>query len=274
MSVIWLAALGAWAAAWHVLWFRAAPRLGLRKANFLGSEIMASYGVVSWGYCTALIAALAVAGRVKPQDALIYISVTAAMCALGLVDDIWGSREVGGFLGHFRKLLFQRTLTTGAVKAIGGGLVGAAAGYAVSDADPVRWLLAALLIPLAANLLNIMDLRPGRAAAVFLAALGVTCIAALGRIQAGPAVAATAVVTLAWAAAVDSRGRAMMGDSGANSLGAALGLTIAINTGPFFQAGAIAIIAAIHAYSEKRSISKLIESNPVLHRIDRLLGVR
>lgn len=273
MKLLWLGALAASAAAWHVLWYRAAPRLGLRKPNFLGSEIMASYGVVSWGYYTALIAVLISAKQASWHAARIYVGVTTAMCVLGLIDDIWGSREVGGFAGHFKRLFTQAKVTTGAVKALGGGLVGVAAGYAVSGGDPVRWLLAALLIPLSANLLNLLDLRPGRAAAVFFAALGVTCIAAWGKMQAPLVVAAIAVVALAWAT-VDSRGRAMMGDSGSNSLGAALGLTVALNTGPLYQAVTIAAIAAIHAYSEKRSISDLIERSPVLRRVDRILGVR
>lgn len=258
---------------WHAAIFRLSPRLGLVKPNFRKTPIMASYGIVSFGYMVAAIVALASAGLVEWRHAMLYLWVMGAMWALGAADDIWGSRDVGGFLGHFRKLFTQGEVTTGAVKAIGGGVVGIAAGYAISEGQPVRWALAAVLIPLAANMLNLLDLRPGRAAAVFFAGLVVTYTVTLGRLQAPWVVAAIAVVAFAWAAA-DSRGRAMMGDSGSNSLGAALGVTMALSTGIAFQLAAILCIAALHVFSERHSISDLIERNPILRRLDRLVGVR
>ncbi|OFX16735.1 MAG: hypothetical protein A2Z18_04040 [Armatimonadetes bacterium RBG_16_58_9] len=65
----------------------------------------------------------------------------------------------------------------------------------------------------------------------------------------------------------------MMGDAGANALGAALGLTVALDA-PVLMLPAIALMIAIHAYSERNSISDLIERNRVLRSIDRRLGVR
>jgi hypothetical protein len=82
-----------------------------------------------------------------------------------------------------------------------------------------------------------------------------------------------AVVAFAWGI-VDSRGRAMMGDAGSNMLGAALGLTIALGTGIAVHVAAIVVFAGVHWYSEKRSISALIESSRMLRAIDRRLGVR
>jgi UDP-GlcNAc:undecaprenyl-phosphate/decaprenyl-phosphate GlcNAc-1-phosphate transferase len=261
------------AAVWHLVIFRLSPRLGLIRPNFRKQPIMASYGIASFGYVAALISILYVYDVVLWQHALLYLWVMAAMWALGVADDLWGSREVGGFLGHFRKLLTQGKVTTGVVKAIGGGIVGIGAGEAVCGGDPLRWVLAAVLIPLMANALNLLDLRPGRAAAVFFLGLGVTCIVTLGRLQAPWVVGAIALVAFVWAIP-DSRGRAMMGDSGSNSLGAALGVTMALNTGITFQLVAILCIAALHLFSEKHSISDLIERNRALRRLDRLLGVR
>lgn len=273
MTTLTLLILVVIAIVWHIIVFRLAPRVGLVKPNFRKSSVMASYGVVSFGYMAAVIAALATLGVVQSRHAVLYLWVMAAMCGLGLMDDLWGSREVGGFAGHFRRLLCEGKVTTGVVKAIGGGVVGVGAGYQISNGDPARWVTTALLVPLSANLLNLVDLRPGRAAAVFFLALGVTYITALGSLQAGWIVASVAVIALAWAVP-DSLGKAMMGDSGSNSLGAALGVTMAINTGIIFQSAAILVIAALHLYSEKCSISNLIERNRVLNWIDRKLGVR
>ncbi len=267
------AAIALFAVAWHLIIARLAPRLRLVRPNFAGKQILSSYGVIWFGYVAAIVFALQRMGYAPPHLARLYPAVMGAMWALGAIDDIFGSREVGGFKGHFRKLLLERKLTTGAVKALGGGVVGLAAGWSVSGGDVLKWALAAALIPLSANVLNLVDLRPGRAVAVFFVGIGVTCICARGSLPAPWIVGAICAVTLVFAVS-DSRGRAMMGDSGSNALGAALGLTIVLGTGLVFQAATVIVLVAVHVYSEKRSISGLIEGNRVLRAIDRRLGVR
>lgn len=257
---------------WHVLVLRLAPRLGLVKPNFRKKPILASYGLIQFPYIVAIGTIFAEYGRMAWSDTRLYLSVMAAMWILGAIDDIWGSREVGGFKGHFKKLIFERKLTTGAVKALGGGAVSLVAGHAIHPHSLLQAALAAIAIALATNTLNLFDLRPGRAVAVFFAGLGVTCIVTCGRLVASPLIAAIAAIALVFGIA-DSRGKAMMGDSGSNSLGAALGLTIALSA-PNWIIPAILLFAAVHIYSEKRSITELIEQNRVLRAIDRYLGVR
>ena len=258
---------------WHIAIFRLSPKLKLIKLNFNKQPIMASYGIVSFVYITAIAGALTVLGYSDARHTALYLGVMGAMWVLGILDDMLGSREVGGFKGHFKKLFFERKLTTGAVKAIGGGLVSLTAGWFISGGDPIRWALAFLVIALATNTLNLLDLRPGRAVAVFFFGLGVTYILVRGSMAAPWIVGTIAVVTFIFAV-IDSRGLAMMGDSGSNAIGAALGLSIALNTGLIAQLIAITFFAAIHIYSEKHSISALIERNRVLKCIDRRLGVR
>jgi len=260
------------AVAWHVLIARLAPRLGLVKPNFRKTPILASYGLIAFPYIAAAGAILASRGFLSYKHLWLYIGTMGAMWVLGAIDDIWGSREVGGFAGHFRRLIVEHRLTTGAVKAIGGGMVALVAGYAIYGHDLFRTLTAGVTIALSANLLNLFDLRPGRAVAVLFAGLVVTCIISRAKLAACPLIAAITAVALIFGI-VDSRGRAMMGDSGSNCLGAALGLTIALST-PNWMLPAIALIVAVHIYSEKHSISGLIESNGVLRAMDRFLGVR
>ena len=257
---------------WHVIIVQLAPRLGLVKPNFRGKPIMSSYGLMAFPYIVVAAIALARLHYVTWAHIYLYLPVMGAMWVLGAIDDIWGSREVGGFKGHFRKLLLERKLTTGAAKAIGGGLVALMAGCNVYHHDFAYALLAASVIALATNLLNLLDLRPGRAVAVLFAGLGVTYILKCGRLIASPLVAVIALIALVFGFA-DSRGKAMMGDSGSNCLGAALGLTIVLNA-PLWMIPALALMAAVHVYSEKRSISALIDGNRLLRAIDRCLGVR
>ncbi len=267
---------------WHALVVRLAPRLGLVKPNFQKKPILASYGLIQFPYIVvaALVLVYGFPPRSVPETQAsvetpivwLYLAVMGAMWVLGAIDDLWGSREVGGFKGHFRKLLIDRKLTTGAVKAMGGGVVALAAGWILHPDDPIQAGLAAMVIALSSNMLNLFDLRPGRAVAVLFCGLGVTCILTCGRLVASPLIAAVAVIALLFGIA-DSRGRAMMGDSGSNSLGAALGVTIALSA-PNWVIPAIILFVVLHVYSEKRSISELIERNRALRAIDRYLGVR
>lgn len=257
---------------WHVAALRFAPRLGLLKPNFQKTPVMASYGLVQFPYIVAVAVLLGTLRWTSWKHVHLYLCVMAAMWLLGVVDDIWGTREVGGFKGHFRKLLVEHKLTTGAVKAIGGGLVALCAGYWIFQADPIRAVLAAAVIALATNLINLFDLRPGRAVAVLFLGLVVTYIVKYGRLVALPLVGAIAAIAFLFGIS-DSRGKAMMGDSGSNSLGAALGITVALSA-PNWMIPAIIVMAAVHVYSEKHSISGTIEANRVLREIDKRLGVR
>jgi len=259
-------------AAWHLLILHLSPTLGLVKPNFKHKTIPASYGIIMLGY---MLAGLAFIATMFPLTRILVIPVmftASSMCILGFVDDVFGSREASGFRGHFRMLLGQGKLTTGAAKAIGGGLVGISAGYFIADGNNIRWILAALLIPLGANTLNLLDLRPGRACGFLLFALLLVIPFAYGNAN-WVIVALVAVVTLAFAIP-DGLGKAMMGDSGSNQLGAILGVLVASQAHILFQITAVICMVGIQLYSEKHSITALIERNQLLRKIDRILGVR
>lgn len=203
---------------------------------------------------------------------ILYIASIGGMAALGLLDDAFGTREAGGFAGHFKKLLLERKLTTGMVKAIGGGILALAVGYTISR-EPVVRLLNALLIALCANALNLVDLRPGRALGVF--AFGLLVILAVCglRISGAWPLAALLVPTVAIARA-EVTGRGMMGDTGSNALGAALGLTLALDAPLWAKIAAVVVLVCLHVFCERYSLTRTIERNSTFKKIDSLLGVR
>jgi len=154
---------------WAILSNMSRGKLGLLKRNFKGRPVMAAYGLDLFGYIV-IVAALktifqpaAASGHVVMS----YVAAMGGMWALGMIDDIHGDRSSKGMRGHFRELLLHGKLTTGAVKAIGGLVLGFVLGLAVSNGDPVVIISSVLLIPLSANAINLMDLRPGRACGVF-----------------------------------------------------------------------------------------------------------
>jgi len=164
----------------------------------------------------------------------------AAVAALGLADDLWSGPE-RGFRGHLRS-----GRTTGVLKLVGIPLVGLIATRKVSGA---------LLVGLAANAVNQVDTRPGRALKAYL--LGALALGA----PAGPA-----VLLLPY----DLREKAMLGDSGSNAFGAMLGLSSVSRLTGKGRWLAIGALAGLTLLGERRSLGELIERTPGLSALDRL----
>ncbi|HEV7527690.1 MAG TPA: hypothetical protein VGO29_02220 [Solirubrobacteraceae bacterium] len=196
--------------------------------------------------------------------------------ALGLIDDTLGEHsEAGrphgapvprGWRGHGGALL-RGELSTGALKA-GGSLGLALLAMSWLGLSNGRWLLAAAVLVLATNAFNLLDLRPGRSAKVFvLLGLGL----GVGSGEARPLWALGLFVAPALVAGLfDLRERAMLGDTGANLLGALAGLWLVMTLSGTGQLVALALLIALTLYGELRSISTLVERTPVLRQLDSL----
>lgn len=199
---------------------------------------------------------------------------------LGLIDDTFGDARPGplgqstqitrsaprGWRGHGRAVL-RGELSTGALKAAGSlGLALFAMSF--EGLSESRWLLAVGVLVLATNVFNLLDLRPGRAIKAFvLLGAGLT----LGSLDTRPLwslglFAAPALV----AGLYDLRERAMLGDTGANLLGALAGLWLVLTLSGSGQLIALALLLAITLYGELRSISALVERTPGLRTLDSL----
>jgi UDP-GlcNAc:undecaprenyl-phosphate/decaprenyl-phosphate GlcNAc-1-phosphate transferase len=191
----------------------------------------------------------------------------------GVLDDLAGSGKRRGLRGHLGALAHGE-VTTGSVKLAGLAATGLAGGLLLGGRRS-DVLISAGLIAGGANLLNLFDLRPGRAVKV--AALSAELIAAGGsgapdRSAGLAAVAAPLGAGLALLPE-DLAERAMLGDAGANALGAMLGAAAACSLPRSARAGLLAGIVALTVASEKVSFTKVIERTPALRRLD-MLGRR
>ncbi|MGI6037049.1 MAG: hypothetical protein ACOYD6_02350 [Limnochordia bacterium] len=178
---------------------------------------------------------------------------------LGLLDDVGGDHSAKGLRGHARALMEGR-LTTGALKALYGGLLSLTLAYLLGGG----LILNGLIIALTTNGLNLMDLRPGRCGKVFvLGLLVVLLVARDSRLEIFVPVAAAMMVYLPW----DLGAKVMLGDMGSNPLGALLGVGFVIAGGGLWL---LVGLVVVHWYAEKYSISRLVEGSRLLRFLDKL----
>jgi hypothetical protein len=168
--------------------------------------------------------------------------------------------------GHLRAIKSGR-VSGGVVKVavIGAGAVLAARALPDGDRQSKAGLVTgAALIAGSANLLNLFDLRPGRAAKIVIAAGGVS-----GLTGSFPGPVAAAVGATGAILADDLGEQTMLGDMGANTLGTLLGVRLAAASTPTRIAAGLAI-GMLTVASERVSFSKVIDSVPLLRRLDQL----
>jgi hypothetical protein len=215
----------------------------------------------------AVAAAAVAAGLMTPGlPVRVRMALAAAgtgAAAFGGYDDLAGSADSRGFRGHLGALA-RGEVTSGTVKLAGicatglaaGALAGGPAGDAVINAG---------LAAGCANLINLFDLRPGRALKVTLAA-GALLGATSG--QARAAVAAPMGAALALLPE-DLGEQAMLGDCGANAVGAMLGVAAA-RLPRQTRLTVLVAVAGLTAASERVSFSRVIDRTPALRWLDQL----
>ena len=261
---------------------------GFVRENYRGAALPFPIGVVV--PIAALVALVPLALLQQLADAEIFtpaaypaVAYVVGVSLLGLLDDFVGSGVFGrqheaasrdqsgggtprGWRGHARAL-FSGGFSTGAIKAIGslGLALFVLSNQRLSTAD---FLLGAGVLVLATNLFNLLDLRPGRSAKALLllgVALTVGSLDLDGVWTVGLFLGPVLVLL-----PLDLRERGMLGDSGSNAIGAIAGVWLIATLDTTGQAIALGAMAAVTAYGEFRSISRLIDRTPGLRHLDSL----
>ena len=186
---------------------------------------------------------------------------------LGLIDDLVGDGERRGFRGHVGAL-FRGEITTGFLKLFGGAGVAVVLVATPGFATGRRLLVDAVLIALAANLANLLDRAPGRTIkAAIIAYIPLAFVLGTGPVGVAIAPVMGAAIGLLHD---DLRERVMLGDAGANVIGAALGLGVVLGRGEVTRTSALAILIAANIAAEIWSFSAVIDKVPPLRWLDRL----
>lgn len=256
-------------------WCEDMIRTGLSARNWQGRTLAFPLGALLISVSLVALVPLAVLDDRADLDLLEpdlrrWLSFVLGVALLGLLDDMLGRGHQGdtprGWRGHARAVLSGH-LSTGAIKAVGAfGL----AAFAVSGRgqESFDYIADLALLLLATNMFNLLDLRPGRVEKAFVLLLGGLCLSAwtaypleLLGIFIGP---------ILIGAALTLPERAMLGDAGANLVGALAGISLLVTLGDEARLVALAIIVALTAYGEFRSISSAIERLPGLRWLDRI----
>ncbi len=265
---------GTAAAAWSV---HANPPGGperWERTNHRGETVTMVEGP-AWalGAGLALLSAPMLPVRVRAGAVL----ATLGAAVFGAVDDLVENGASKGLRGHLGSL-GRGEVTTGALKVLGIGATGAAAAAVLLPPRHGAGRLSHLgdvavaggVIAGAANLANLLDLRPGRVLKLVLALAPTVLDPGRGGTLRAAALGATLPLLIP-----DLCERAMLGDCGANAVGALLGADLVHATtsgtgGRPARAVAFVAIVALTLASERVSFTRVIESTPGLRTLDAL----
>lgn len=253
------------------------PEGGLVRSNYRGAVLPYGAGLVfvfAWGFALPFMLAF---DLVDPKHASLYGMMLFGVCLVGLLDDIVGTGEAKGIKGHFSKGL-EGFVSTGALKALFIILISFIVAFGNSGGPIDLWRNAAI-ISLSTNAFNALDVRPGRALKVFWVSSLFTliCFGLLtgwditdeGIILTLPVLASTATYGLH-----DLKERLMMGDAGANTIGASLGQLLILAPRPALRTLILATLFFFQVLIEISSVSRMVERSRVLRWVDALGGIQ
>jgi UDP-N-acetylmuramyl pentapeptide phosphotransferase/UDP-N-acetylglucosamine-1-phosphate transferase len=244
----------------------------LRRENYRGRVVPTAAGIVIILTAVVIEGLRVLAHGLGIGDVTTNLARQAVLLTvvgfgfLGFVDDVLGNGDSRGFRGHLAALR-RGQVTTGMAKFVGGASF-ALTLAALAGARHGQLLIDAALIALASNLVNLLDVRPGRAAKYAL--VGYVPVALLcGSDTLGVAIAPVIGALLA-CIPDELREHYVLGDTGANPVGAVLGLGVVLEASPGTRVVVAVVLLALNMLSEVVSFSRVIERIGPLRAFDRL----
>jgi hypothetical protein len=259
----------------RLAWRMSAPMFSvsaLVRTNYRGRTVPTAVGLllpvallmVEAG--RALAGALGAGSAAISTDRVLVIATALGFALVGAVDDVAGDDRHRGLRGHLGALAAGR-MTTGMFKLVAGAALAIVVVAPIDGRAPGRLLADAALVALAANVGNLLDLAPGRVIKAAVATFAV--VALLARVRAVLADVAV-VIGAGFGLLGDDLGeRLMLGDAGANVLGAVMGLGLVLSTRPAVRTVALVVVAILNLLGEVASFTRVIDAVPPLRALDR-----
>lgn len=198
------------------------------------------------------------------NDWMNYYLLSFALGIIGFVDDRYGNKEVKGIKGHLLHLIKDKKISTGLLKLILISFVG----FLISIKLYEQWLtilLATITFSIWTNIINLLDVRPGRAIKGFLILAFITIFFHFSEI--GFLEWLTILLALLLFI-VDIMEWWMLGDTGSNIIGGIVGYWIILHSSQIELLLYLLIGSLLTIYAEKKSFSRWIDSHPIIKKID------
>ncbi|MBG9940560.1 UDP-N-acetylmuramyl pentapeptide phosphotransferase [Brevibacillus formosus] len=252
--------------------------LGMSRFNYDGEPVLTAGGLIL--VCSSAITGIVLIGLLSLRGmnselvlhGLLFLTGMTTMAFWGWRDDRASDREAKGFRGHFTVLWRERRMTSGMWKLIGGTSTAFCLTLFLSN---TLWagFVAFGLLALSPNIINLFDLRPGRAIKVFWCLT--TLAGAFGLWTEGASAAMAnwiflipVFITSMLMFPHDVGGKIMLGDTGSNALGFAAGFSFVIGTPIYVQASMLVLFLCLQIAAEFCSFSRVIEQVGWLRRLD------
>ncbi|OZV12790.1 phospho-N-acetylmuramoyl-pentapeptide-transferase [Tissierella sp. P1] len=234
--------------------------------NFKSDLIPTSMGIVFVFIQVITLGTLQILFDFNNNFNLVYLVGFIFIGLLGLFDDLTGEKKIKGLRGHI-KAFFKGTLTTGAIKAFLGFFISLVVSSYISNSFK-DFIINSLLIGLFTNFVNLFDLRPGRAAKLFVAISLVFIITNFTKDN--NYILFSFFGILIPYIILDLKSKVMMGDVGSNTLGFTLGIYAATSLNPMVKYTILILLIIFHIIAEKVSFSKIIDNNKFLRFLDNI----
>jgi UDP-N-acetylmuramyl pentapeptide phosphotransferase/UDP-N-acetylglucosamine-1-phosphate transferase len=269
-AIAGVAARAAWAA------LRARPPGGAERWNRTNHRAETVTLLEGPAYALGAATAVALTPGVPARLKAAAVLATLGGGFFGAIDDLHESGKNKGLRGHLGELAHGR-VSTGGLKILGIGATGLVAAALASDrrseaksgkaGGMLDVLVDGAVIAGSANLVNLFDLRPGRALKVVLLTAPLAGRSPAGRLIAAAGGTASALMQ------PDLAEQSMLGDTGANAAGALLGTAAVAGLSRRGRWFTLLGLTALTLASERISFTKVIARTPGLREFD-LLGRR
>ncbi|MDR1775386.1 MAG: hypothetical protein LBS17_02860 [Actinomycetes bacterium] len=251
--------------------------------NYAGRQV---YGGLGWIWIIWAVLSIGIVILIPSWQTVAPIVLAVGCFVFGHIDDRRGVRGAGGFHGHMRALL-RGSFTTGLLKLFGIGVLSLGAGFVASQANywtmpattggwawvsVAGWtLIAGAAIALTANFVNLCDLRPVRASKVYVFLLLIAlviglCVRDLRTVSLFFFIWFVGPVCATWT--YDANEIALLGDAGANPMGAVAGFFLCLLLPWWGLVLYLLVVLALNLCSEKVSYSAVVERTPWLRALD------
>ncbi len=245
----------------------------LMRANYRGESVPLAGGIPIAATLLLGFGVLQVLWSVTDRpyfgaDAIqtVYMAVFAVLVVtlFGLLDDAVGTAAAKGLRGHLRALKEGR-LTTGLLKLAAGAVAGLVASSQVEES--ALWILVGTVCVAAwANVGNLFDLGPGRCIKVCWPICTTLTLVFLDELVPLALLLGSVIGVLR----SDLKEKVMLGDTGANPLGALVGVCLLATGHHVVLVVGCVVGIVLNLAAEKVSFSRIIVSNALLLRLDTL----